>query len=276
MSISIVTFATTGKNYRYRDYSNFLDELRTELSKLGFDLLSYNQTDIAPTNFKSIKPFTKMRRGAGYWVWKPFIIKTAAAQIQTRYLLYVDVDLRVENINQEQLIASLNQQAVGVFEMKDKVSDWSSDRSLQYFDKNLIADSFSYASGVILLDTEHVDFENWLRIWESYLLNPKLILDPLFTTKQNHRHDQTILSSLIAIGRLSISKLPPTSLVLDGSNETTHRNDWGGTVLRHGRLERPVDDKRSRNQISVIFHKAQLVMFWIRFSVVNLKKKIAE
>ncbi len=262
MNFDIVTFASIGKSYNSRDYSPQLMQLQNELSDSGVRLWAYNQNDINRNEIPCSRAFWVLRKGAGSWVWKPYVIREAATCSKARYLLYMDVDLRILNLDVAELISSLDGKPAAAFEMQDKISDWSSKKCLDFFSKAVIQDSKSYASGLILFDTEHHRFSEWLATWENLLVDPRLILDPFFSIHNSHRHDQTILSSLIVSGAIEVSKLPSEVLVYSPPDLDAIVANPAKSVFLHARSPQSTTRFNFRKFISFLFHKVQLIQFW--------------
>jgi hypothetical protein len=268
--MQIVTFATRGSEGVYRNYSQYLDALEAEAKRFHIPLITFSE-EIFPLH-PSYVPigFQHFRKGAGYWIWKPLVILEAASISSQRYLLYMDVDLKIENINVEELIESLQDEVAAAFEMQDRLVDWCSKRAFNYFGLTSKTSCKTYASGLLLFDTQHPEFEIWIQEWRRHLLNPKLLLDPFFTWKRNHRHDQTILSALVCKGTLSVAKLPHRCLISenDGFNHLSNE----ATRILHGRGI-PLPARRVGFLLSVLFHKLQIFQFWFRLGRHSLLKK---
>ena len=269
--MQIVTFATRGTEGVYRNYSRYLDDLEKEANGFRIPLIKFSEEIFFLHESYFPVGFKYFRKGAGYWIWKPLVILEAARISRERYLLYIDVDLKIENINVEELISSLQNEVASAFEMEDKLVDWISKRAFKYFGLTSKTSCKTYASGLLLFDTHHPEFEIWIQNWKSHLFNPKLLLDPFFSWKRNHRHDQTILSALVCRGTLSVAKLPDRCLITEHdaanhlSNETTR--------ILHGRGTPLPGRRRVGFLFSILFHKFQIFQFWLRFESHNLLKK---
>jgi len=262
LNFEIVTFASIGKSYKARNYSTQLMQLQGDLRNLDIHLWSYNQNDIDRNQIPCSRAFWVLRKGAGSWVWKPYVIRSSAAHSPSRYLLYMDVDLRILNLDVPELISSLEGRPAAAFELQDQISDWSSKRCLNFFNKAIIQDFKSYASGLILFDTEHPQFFDWLDTWENFLVNPKLILEPFFSIHNTHRHDQTILSSLVVSGQLKMSKLPSEVLVYSPPDPSEIESSPTKSIFFHARSPQNIFILKYPKFISFLFHKLQLMQFW--------------
>ena len=77
-------------NSSYRQYQEY--NSKTGLSKGGFDkVIEYSPKDIDPQYYSSNKSILDIERGAGLWLWKPYIIlKTLGSMAEGDYLFYAD------------------------------------------------------------------------------------------------------------------------------------------------------------------------------------------
>jgi hypothetical protein len=110
-------------NYSDKTHKNAQREnANSALSTGGFDeVFSFNFKDLGETFITENKNILSQSRGAGYWMWKPFVIKKALDLInENDILMYSDSGISfIRNIDE---IISIMDETSGkllVFELED-------------------------------------------------------------------------------------------------------------------------------------------------------------
>lgn len=169
----------------------------------AFDIIiSYQSHNIDPEYYEKHKEILSSKRGAGYWLWKPyFILKTLKMMPEDDILLYVDSSgvfrdgiYELLNLAKEHNIVLfpnpiLNNRGW----IKKTVIDKMVDGDDSYLDKK------SLHAGIILLrNTEETRkfIEEWLKFCEDPELITDIPSDDEYSDFKDHRHDQSILSIL--------------------------------------------------------------------------------
>ena len=171
----------------------------------GFDtVINYGRKDIDSDFYEKNRSIFAHKRGAGYWIWKPYIIvKTLKTLDEGDYLFYCDVDFYfVESI--DILIERLDKtnQNVMIFGNKFIEKYWTK-RDLfiaMDCDNEKYTDTHQIQGGIHLWKKSDKSIkiaEEWLELVqnEHLLTNETSILGkPEYDGFREHRHDQSIFS----------------------------------------------------------------------------------
>lgn len=259
--IHVITFGTTGKSTSYRDYSKELIRLQSEAQRLGCSFEAYNQFSESFVKSQLALNRYPMRKGAGYWSWKPDIILDAISKNPSHLILYLDADF--ELVRLDELLDGINKENFGVAlaQMNHHLRNWISKRCAEHFKISSTTDPLAYSASVILANPLNDSCVPCLMQWRDNLSKPKLLLDPVFTLRRNHRHDQTILSAMIAIGTIKVFDLPEIIYIEGVSNENDYERAW---VRSKKTSKKVINSLHVFLKIrSIAFHKWQLVKFWL-------------
>lgn len=216
------------------------------------DLRPWNEQMLRETSFYSQQQnILNKRRGAGYWLWKPFIIVQALAEMREGdCLIYSDSGIQIIG-DLKPLVATAVQKELIVFSGTGKCREWTKRDCFVY----LHADQPAYhdaqvldASFLVLMKTRRARSfaENWL---ESSLDRRVLTDDPNTCGLPNlpefidHRHDQSVLSILAKRENLELFRAPSQYGTHD---EWRFKNSPYGTLLDHHRGNPPVEVRRAR------------------------------
>jgi hypothetical protein len=176
------------------------------------------------TNSKRNQYILNQPRGAGYWIWKPYIIlETFKTLEDSDIVLYSDAGLKViDNLNPLYELAQTDPNggkilfklpAVGVLHHKAKT--WTKKDAFvlmgcdeeKYWNANM-------GNGAVSLwkkTNENIDF---LNEWLEYLRDPRISTDSYNETGKNdpsfrdHRHDQSVLTILATKHNLELFRDP--------------------------------------------------------------------
>ena len=184
------------------------------------EVLEYSPQSLDAEFVKKNKFILDQPRGAGYWVWKPYIIKDALSRVKNGdYVFYVDSGAMFVN-NPQLLIDTMNKNNVnimvfgGVLNLLER--NWTKRDAfiLMDCDEEKYWNSGQIASGYILLK-KSPEAENFIDDFLKYAQDPRIITDmpnqlgvenlPGF--KEN-RHDQTIVSLLAKKRNLPVFRDP--------------------------------------------------------------------
>lgn len=190
--------------------NNFFKQQRFGLvtAKLfgGFDkTIGLSPNDIDEDFYSDFRNILEQKRGAGYWLWKPYIIKKILSELAYGdFLFYSDagaiflknVDILIENLERQ------NQDIMG-FELPLIEEQWTK-RELftsmmcehqMYFYSNQILASFFLIKKSIISEKFFDEFLNYacdeINITDKFDLSVKQSDDFI-----EHRHDQSIFSLL--------------------------------------------------------------------------------
>jgi hypothetical protein len=208
--------------YCDRDYSHRRDSIVKNLQSIDYidTYKCYDETDL-PEDFLKIFPskwFSKSRKGGGWWVWKPYIVKQAIEQIgPDDVLIYVDggctLNDTADAINRfKQYIDMINNSVskMLVFELSKHIErDWTN-----MYCVDTLKDRYNVSDQCIskYINTPHIitgcfmmkQSEFTCNLCDEWLETAKIEQGDLFSEKhstpgEKHRHDQSCLSMLYKI-----------------------------------------------------------------------------
>lgn len=193
----------------------------------------YTPADLSPDFTAPLADTLKEKRGGGYWLWKPYIIKDMLNQLnEDDILLYVDCGCTLQpkgapRIKEyAEMISKASGKSILGMELPFKENIWTSSAIFEHF--GITPEDERWNSNQILTGThmyrkckESLDFiEAWLEIAKKH---PRLFTDdnnneskqrnPAF---MENRHDQSIFSILL--------KTPPHKNTAHIINEEIERS----------------------------------------------------
>lgn len=227
----------------YSNKSHFFSQKQNTNSALnigGFDnVFSFNVGDLDATFLKENEAILSQTRGAGYWLWKPYVIKKALSLINDNdILMYSDSGISfIKEIDEIVDIMDSTEEKLLLFELEDIHPNkrWTKRDCFilmgldtePYLSKNQLL-----ASYILMRKNEFVI--KFIDEWLEYAKDYRIITDtqnecglPNYSEFMDHRHDQSILSLL---GRkYNIKNIPDISQFGDGRRITSkilnhHRN----------------------------------------------------
>jgi len=203
-TIEVVTFATTSNNLFFKDFSDKLSLLIKNCEELNLKLTIFGLDELRDLISKSPFKFNLMfRRGVGAWFWKPIILKKAIKESRSDFILYLDVDCFLLKDPLEIISNSLGNKSFGGFKQNEKLGNWTSKRAIKLLKIGVILADASLWTAGILVFKKNAESMKFLSIWERGMLNPKVLFEPIRDFRNTrHRHDQVILSYLIANGSI--------------------------------------------------------------------------
>ncbi|CAB4140160.1 hypothetical protein UFOVP402_8 [uncultured Caudovirales phage] len=156
-------------------------------------------TFIEPYFISCNQSIFESERGAGYWLWKPYIIGAYLARMaEGEILIYSDAG--VEFINNVSHIIEKMDQDIFLFGNNWNHVDWCKGDVMQAIPSQIqTTDKQVQASVIFIRNTERS--RKFVKEWLLYCQMPGLIDDspsatPNYPTFQEHRHDQAILTQL--------------------------------------------------------------------------------
>jgi len=186
---------------------------KTGLEVGGFDrVISYGPKDIDPLFRRKNRKILAEKRGAGYWLWKPYIInKTLNSMKEKDWLFYADTDSYFIN-TVDYLIQTAQEFALDmlVFEVPylEQVYTKRDAFLLMNCDKPEYTDTRQRESGFILMRRSQLTLD-FVKEWQYYCLDERIVTDipntmgiPNYPEFIENRHDQSVLSLLLAISQL--------------------------------------------------------------------------
>lgn len=202
--IVAVNFATPSHMAMRERHNDFMQ------STLQVDrVLSYGQEHFSKEFIERGGDVLQKQRGAGYWMWKPFVILQAFEDDpDADWILYSDVASRPRIANREELIAQGQDADIVIGSLHYLEKQFTKRQLFEHFNKTpeLFGNACcQIAATVILLRRSDAVIEfvkEWLRL--AQLDHGRLICDDPTRANEvaefvDHRHDQSILSMLVNI-----------------------------------------------------------------------------
>jgi hypothetical protein len=206
MKLNLLTFYT-------EDFKENAKKLMASAKKVGFDeCIGLTPTYLKGRRFEEQnKHILEKKRGAGYWVWKPYIIKEQLKKLKKdELLLYCDAGRTSYyefDTYPSQLISYFHKKNKGYLlgpaaEHFGPLGMWTKSECL----KLMNADELIQKKPLLMtwgIWSNCVEANSFLDLWLQYVQDPRCLLDDnnedqtdrLFEYK-GHRHDQSILSIL--------------------------------------------------------------------------------
>lgn len=197
-------------NYAHLTYYNSQKgNSQSGLSIGGFDeVFSYNYSDIEEEFKEKNKHILEQTRGAGFWLWKPYIIKKTLDRIEENDLLfYSDSGISfIRPIDDLIQIMDETEQKLLLFELEDIHPNrkWTKRDCfiLMDLDKEPFLSKNQFLASYLLM-RKNKFVESFINEWLIYAQDYRIITDSPNEMKegnygdfQDHRHDQSILSLL--------------------------------------------------------------------------------
>lgn len=202
-------------NYASKPYRKSQKKNSKTAKKYGsFDeIISYNDKNLGQAFKEKNKKILDLKRGGGYWLWKPYLIKKTLEILNSGdFLFYCDSGSYFVDSIDDVIQLSLNQnQDIIPFELTHFEKAWTKRDAFVLMDCD--SDFYSetkqrLASYVLIRKTEFsIKFvEQWL----SYAQDERIITDvdnqcgfENYPEYRDHRHDQSIFSLLTKKHKLS-------------------------------------------------------------------------
>ncbi|MEL1240155.1 hypothetical protein [Flavobacterium flavipallidum] len=180
-------------------------------------VISYNQNDIDELFYLKNKHILEQKRGGGYWIWKPYIIRDALLNMQDgEYLFYCDSgSVFVNSI--DSLIGCFDMDFdIMPFELQHIESKWTKRDCFKllgcdgadFFQTNQIQATFSL--------WRKSEFSlKFVEEWLKFAQDDRIVTDienqlgfPNYEGFVEHRHDQSIFSLLIKKYKVKVHRDP--------------------------------------------------------------------
>jgi hypothetical protein len=209
-SWAVVTFATVQSSLTNRNYSNEVKQMRKGVESKGINFLHYDINDVLDSIYYVSKlKYFSLRKGAGYWHWKPAVILDALSRFDN--VIYLDVDRNISDLKSYEITKVEQTSGMGFF-----VTDFDFRvHTNKYFKRirNSNQEVKMIDAGMIILCKNGKDTFRFLNDWQSEIEDHKKLLDDVFPFVKRHRHDQTIASFLISTKQYSHTKLQIPNLI---------------------------------------------------------------
>jgi hypothetical protein len=208
MKIHLVSFATTYKDIGYPDTELRQNRLINSAKKYGIHSFhTWNRQKLFKTNFyKQHKNILDHKIGAGYWLWKPYIILDALEKINdSDFLIYADNSMYfVKDLSPLLRICKENN-GILLFKHGDNNTTMSFTQRSTYdamkLDFNTYKDKIMFGGGIQIYQKNESSI-TFLKEYLHYCSMPECLIDSNNNngnlTFITHKHDMSILSLLAA------------------------------------------------------------------------------
>lgn len=199
-------FITYGDIYFEQAKVKLIDQAR----KIGFtNCRSYSPLDLSKTFINATSKFIHLKKGGGYWLWKPFILKDIFDKMQyDEVLVYLDAGCEINingksRLNQYIDIARRNN-GIMAFYLKDKREYmFTNQNTFDYFkikSYDEIYNSDQLLGGILIFVKTKKSELLINKFYQIAVESPYLFADFANEVKDNrfiqHRHDQSVFSIL--------------------------------------------------------------------------------
>lgn len=206
-------------NYANESYKSTQHYCTESAYRYGADrVIEYGPEDMDPQFVLKYKSILDEKRGAGYWLWKPYIIKRALQIIEYGdYLFYVDSGSYF--INKIQYIVDemeANQDDIIAFKLPYIEREWTKNAVFKYFNVEnqyeITNSPQRLATFIFLKKTKRT--EEVIAKYLEAASYKRLITDDCDDSDLNnpcfiqHRHDQSIFSVLSKIEKIPLYRDP--------------------------------------------------------------------
>jgi hypothetical protein len=173
----------------------------------GFDeVISYSPKDIDSNFYNKNIEILSQKRGAGYWLWKPyFILKTLTSMQDDDYLFYCDSGAHfIQSIDPLIKLSQEINQDIICFNVEHIQKDWTKRDAfiLMDCDKPKFLETKQILAGFILVKKSKFSIDFFNEFLE-YAQDPRILTDldnqlgqHNYATFKEHRHDQSLFSLL--------------------------------------------------------------------------------
>lgn len=200
------------KNINFLTFSDFnykisAKRLINQAKKFGLfkNIYSCNKDDLDQSFKKKFYETLKQKRGAGYWIWKPYIINKYLKNLNHGdYLIYMDAGCSINKRGLERFkeyIKLLDKSGKGIisFSLDHNENQYTNKKTFRYFglDENKFQSNQLMATLLIMKKNQLLEkqIDEWLEVLNN---NVDLFTDKLTHNEikefKLHRHDQSIFS----------------------------------------------------------------------------------
>ncbi len=215
MSISLISYATPGFYKSQKVLSNSAKKYGVHhVFNFNSIWLSLFRTEFKIKNSQHFQH----KRGAGYWVWKPYIIDLMMKKLNTNdFLIYLDSGIIIQKPVQELLSICSQNHGIMLFTVpnlnnkewikRDAFIIMNCDNEKYYNSKHIVSNMV-----ILKKNSYSVKFiKEWLRLIQNFQLvsdSKNIMGEENFMEFIEHRHCQSILTLLAAKNNLSPFRSP--------------------------------------------------------------------
>jgi hypothetical protein len=191
-------------NYASKGFYNSQSIGLNSARMFGFETVGYTESDLDKNFVSKNVNILSSSRGAGYWLWKPYIILDMLNKIQEGdYLIYMDSGACLTG-DPTNYLEMIDDKGVLAFSMVQKTSKWTKGDCFYEINKNNKTDfaDVNQLQGTYIFFRKCEYSVSFVEKWLALCENENLITDKANVNMNNfddfidHRHDQSIFSLL--------------------------------------------------------------------------------
>lgn len=243
LGVKNMIYAVTYSNSYYQKAKDY--NLRTAIFKGKADrTISYSEKDIDEIFLKRNEAILSQKKGAGLWLWKPYIIFDALEKINMGdYLIYSDAATYF--VKSIQLLIDAMTQDVMSFQIPYTEEDYTKDLVFSYFNceaSGNITETYQRTAAYILIKKtpESISF---IKKWLNHCQVEELMIDKKSDPIDcNTRYDQSIFSVMSKLNSYESYRDPSQCiysyslmdyLQLAKKNEVFKKSSYPVIIVRH-------------------------------------------
>lgn len=200
-------FSYGDDNYRSSKY-----RIKQEALRMGFDFVDvYGPENLEKEFVQKTSPYIFHRRGAGYWLWKPYFLKKKMDLMnEGDYLIYADAGCHVNIYGKKRLdeyfeILDNHESGTLSLEMSYFAEEtYTTEKVFEYFgvdDSSNIRKDGQFVGGILFFKKNKNSIDMINKFYESAIDDPKIFSDEYNNFKRkeifvDNRHDQSVFSVL--------------------------------------------------------------------------------
>jgi hypothetical protein len=216
--VHIVSFTTTYKDKGFSDTELRQNRLIKSAKQFGIQsFFSWNRHQLKKTEFyKKNKKILDYKKGAGYWLWKPYIILDALNKIKEGdFIIYCDNSMYFINDPKPLLEICQKENGILLFKHNDTNKIKFHTQKSTFLNMNInieqVKECTMYEANIQFYQKN--DFSvNFVKEWLMACLVPSSLTDNLSNDEDpsfnQHKHDMSILSILRAKYNLNGYRVP--------------------------------------------------------------------
>lgn len=205
-------FVTYGNEFYTQSKKRILEEAK--YFKIFDECIGYEPNDLDSEFKKANYDILSKKRGAGYWIWKPYVVmKTLNKMNNGDILLYCDAGCTLhikgmDRMNQYLDIVRKNNTGILGFQMEFVEKHWTKADLIQHLDAHKHIDSGQIMATTYFIrkcDKSMEFVRNWLELVQNtHFVDDSVSVLPNYIGFQEHRHDQSCFSLLSKLNNATI------------------------------------------------------------------------
>jgi hypothetical protein len=192
-------------NFSSNGFENSQNYGISQAIKFGFQVKGYKMSDIDKSFIEDNIEIFSQKRGAGYWLWKPYIILDALRKIEYNdFLIYMDSGAALIS-DPDSYLEMIDEKGILSFSMVQRTSKWTKGDCFYLINHEDDVYKFSEMNqlqGTYIFFKKTESSIQFVKKWLNICTNKNAITDYSNIYIDNmsdfidHRHDQSIFSLL--------------------------------------------------------------------------------